>query len=243
MANEILKWCDTRSYLIVRCDDEYIPSTKIDEKRRGQLVKLKEVFPYLLHEEKRENRTLNLSVFRRLITNSNYSFAKSKEGTTVWIDYWIEILPLLLALMRKQPEVSFQKLMDEIIEKRDIDVNSCEYAINFHRLSSYIQIYEWGSFEDLVHRKANDLLELIDYFYDEIKMTHLHPKSYQALFHLFGEATIDIGYAAFDLYNQTRNSETAWQEAIKTHLCTYHIDELLKETIWTMKVAPILEFN
>jgi hypothetical protein len=63
------------------------------------------------------------------------------------------------------------------------------------------------------------------------------------LFNWFGEATIEIGYRAFDLYAVNRNPENAWITAIIEHLETYHLSKALVQDILKGQLYPLLEFK
>jgi len=233
---------ENRIFILLRKEDEKMLSKNEDVRRRELLKKIKNVFPYIVQKEKRVSNDFKLSKWDSLLKGSDYSFRKGKDSNVQWDDYSLNLVSFFLAMIRIQLSYTFSELLNEFCTERGPDsVN--KYALNWSRLIDYLEEADFSGFYDRIHQPEMNLVDLIDRFYDEIKITHLHPSSYQQLFYWFGEATVEIGYQAFDEFNRNRNSKIAWVSAIEEHLRAYGLEEEMYNLFLNDTLHPLLQFT
>lgn len=88
-----------------------------------------------------------------------------------------------------------------------------------------------------------ELTDIIDHCYDEIKETRITAWSYHQLFRWFGEVTQQIGYNAYDIFARDRNGVKAWELAVKQHLDAYELPEGVADAIFFNHIKQILKFQ
>nr|WP_321406098.1 hypothetical protein [uncultured Carboxylicivirga sp.] len=244
--NSELLLSDCKVYCILRGNENQLPSKKKDAERKVQLTRIRQIFPFVFKQEIRNSDSFKLSFSHQFFSGDNYSF-KRKQDEKVgiqWIDFSVQLLPMLLALKRIDLEKSVSDLVNGLIlEVEHSNKNRCSIELNWKWLNEFVENYRIQSFTERIGQPEMDMMDLIDKFYDEIKMTHIHPVSYRQLFEWFGEATVEIGYNAFDLYNQSRDREMAWKKAINNHLTIYNIDDNLFNYIIDKKIYKLLKYS
>ncbi|MCU4163903.1 hypothetical protein [Carboxylicivirga caseinilyticus] len=243
--NNELRLGDCKVYCILRGTDKQLPSKKKDAERKVQLVALRRIFPFVIRQEIQNSDSFKLSFLNQFFNGDNYSFKRRQDRKVgiQWKDYSVQLLPMLLALKRIDLEKSISDLVHALIlEVEHSNNNRCSIELNWKWLIEFVENYRIQSFTERIGQSDINLMDLIDKFYDEVKMTHLHPASYYLLFEWFGEATVDIGYNAFDLYNQSRDSKMAWEKAIKNHMVIYNLDDSLFNYIFNERICKLLEF-
>lgn len=243
---------NSQVFLILNCFDEQLPNKQEDTMRRMNAEIIIKALPYLLVQERRIRFDIKLSFIQRFMYGSQYSFQKVKDGEGVeWIDYKINLMALLFSLCRIESSLAFNEVIEKYCrilpdDERTIqEPNECRVHLNWQKVIDQYNAEGKSDFYRLVNvpNHTMSLVDLFDKSYDEIKLTYLHSASYHRLFNWFGEATIEIGYRAFDLYTVNRNSESAWITAIKEHLETYRLSEELYQNILKEQIYPILKFK
>ncbi|MBS2098195.1 hypothetical protein [Carboxylicivirga linearis] len=239
---EIRELIESRIFILLRKDDEQLPSKNEDAIRRRLLKKIIDAFPYIIQKEKRVSNDFKLSKWNSLLKGGDYSFRKGIEGNVQWEDYSLNIVSLFLAMIRIQPSISFTELLNIFCTEKEQE-SSNEYGLNWNKLIDYLEEANLPTFYTLVDQPMLNIIDLVDKFYDEIKITHIHPVAYQQLFYWFGEATVGIGYNAFDEFNRNRNSKTAWASAIEEHLKIYGLNEEIFNVFLNNTLYPLLQFT
>ncbi len=241
---------DLKVYFILKCCDDQLPTKREDESRKKQMYSFRRAFPYLCEFDKRKLLTIKLSVFDRLKLGKNYSFQNSEAEGVEWYDIKVDVLPLLLTLIRLQPDTSLEEVMQLYVSEVDngnlLPMDDSCVAIHWDKI---FKLIEDKSIEDFMSQFGRQnvhgditYIDLVDNFYDEIKLTGLSSRSYHQLFKCFGESTVEIGYNSYDVFNECRNGENAWKSAIKDHMKIYQMDNSLNEYILNEMVFPKLNF-
>jgi len=88
-----------------------------------------------------------------------------------------------------------------------------------------------------------ELTDIIDHCYDEIKETRIAARCYHEIFRWFGEATQQIGYTAYENFARDRNGAKAWGQAIKQHLDELGLPESVADAIFFNHINQILKFQ
>ena len=233
---------ENKIFILLRKEDEQLPSKNEDAIRRRLLKNIMDAFPYIIQKEKRISNDFKLSKWDSLFKGSDYSFRKGENDIVQWDDYALNISTMFLAMIRIQPSNTFTELLDTFYVGREKEP-AYEYTLNWNRLIDYLEEANLPSFYTLVDQPMMNFVDLVDKFYDEIKITHLHPVAYQQLFYWFGEATVGIGYNAFDDFNRHRNSKMAWTSAIEEHLRTYGLKEEMHNVFLNDTLYPLLQFT
>lgn len=187
--------------------------------------------PHLLHLEKQIKHKQTLPLMTRLRKTKDYPFKNGQQpntkGCIVWTDYAIYSWPLIIYLLKINPAISLDKVIDDCFKHNNPSEPQWDAILTLFS--------EQGSNTPIVETDE------LDRWYDEVSLTHLSPQSYHQLYKWFGADIKNIGYMAFDYYMQDRDGLKAWQQAIQQHLATMNnLPAEQAQVLYDTYLAPLL---
>lgn len=236
-------------FLLFRDSDTELPGRREDRARRQLVDEMRQWFPYLCEQEKRIINNKTLGLIKLLFNTKDYSFYNSNDGLSL-IDMKVYVGPLLLALQRETKTMPFSEIRSRFIaDDTNVDCRLHEskgLSVNWNAIFSFMKEKQISCFQKQFACDSSlhysRLIELIDKCYDEIKLTLISPEAYHDIFRFFGEATIEIGYKAFDIFSECRDGITAWRQALKIHLERYKLDHKFEDELLNTQLYPLLKF-
>lgn len=242
MDSYLLSQCYT--FIILKHSDKDFPILKEDRGRRTVLQKLMHNHQYLCHREKRVCINEKISKFTRFLRGKEYSFLNVRSAVEWW-DVKVYLAPLELAIRREIGDEF--KSMNQFVSSRKVKAaNVLEIDVNWEAVLELLsrgfksKFHTYSKLDESNSRIKFD--ELIDKYYDEIKMTMIRANSYRLLFGWFGEVLIEIGYKAFDIFMRNRDGEQAWKDALSWHVKDYNFGLSLEEELLNQHLYPLLKF-
>ncbi|WP_439182992.1 hypothetical protein [Carboxylicivirga taeanensis] len=218
-------------HLIWPAEYQTLPPTDIAIKQVHIANVLLKKAPHLLTPEKHSKPNISLPIKAKLFSGKHYPFKKGQQKPTknsvVWTDYVVSTWPLLLYLLRNNPDETYEDIL-----LKYFDINQGCHP-------------KWESIAQLAQTKGTDTLAVdldeLDSWYDEISLTHIAPQSYHELYKWFGTELREIGYLSFDFFMTHREGSKAWHQAIMQHL--NEIDNLpgvQAQTLFEKYLKPLL---
>ncbi|MBI9065039.1 MAG: hypothetical protein JEZ14_23840 [Marinilabiliaceae bacterium] len=208
------------------------------------------------------SETLSTTIVKKdlvILTFGKYAHQDKLHGKIVNEDYpWRlffndnkELISAFIVCELNQQNYAINVLQNYITDNIGIsDIESFSYS--FHLKEKMVELLsekETSSFSlwmDKAFQKQLETIEelpdIIDHCFDEIKVTGLSALSYHQLFRWFGEDVQQVGYNAFDYYVRSRNGRKAWEDALKDYLETYNFRNEISDDIFQNYIIPLLKF-